>query len=369
MDANRERYKEFVVKPFRRLLEELSPAVLQLDPRFDTTGRTGANFSRINRDIRFAKDKTPYRAQMYLKFSAPFPGEGETGQLYTGISADTVTAGFRIYSGSKRKESALGQIAEPRALAQPKWIAQQKKRLAPALRKLLVHRGKRRVDASRRLADRSRRLEETARLDRAGQAQTGNGHTSVFSARPGQNIPRALPAGTVHLAGRLRLTTKWRNDENECRAFYEQDESCKKNRSGSGACFAHSVLGHHRYAAQDRAATKDWPKAAPKEFGFNPEKLAAFDADLASGNYGLVDSMLILRCGTAVYDKTYQHDYGQIYGERAKKEGPLNHDPQGPYNYFSTKFHPYLPGQRHAHDAVGVKNGYIRHDWNRENAG
>ncbi len=129
MDANRERYQQFVVQPFRRLLEELSPAVLQLDSRFDTTGRTGANFSRINRDIRFAKDKTPYRVQMYLKFSPPFPGEGETGQLYTGISADAVTAGLRIYSGSKRKESALGQIAEPRVLAQPRWVAQQKKRL------------------------------------------------------------------------------------------------------------------------------------------------------------------------------------------------------------------------------------------------
>lgn len=129
MDANRERYKEFVVQPFRRLLEELSPAVLQLDSRFDTIGRTGKNFSRINRDIRFAKDKTPYRTQMYLKFSPAFPGEGETGQLYTGISTDSVTAGFRIYSGSKRKESALGQFAEPRALARPNWVAQQKKRL------------------------------------------------------------------------------------------------------------------------------------------------------------------------------------------------------------------------------------------------
>jgi len=129
MDANRERYQQFVVQPFRRLLEELSPAVLQLDSRFDTTGRTGANFSRINRDIRFAKDKTPYRVQMYLKFSPPFPGEGETGQLYTGISADAVTAGLRIYSGSKRKESALGQIAEPRVLALPKWVAQQTTRL------------------------------------------------------------------------------------------------------------------------------------------------------------------------------------------------------------------------------------------------
>ena len=112
MDANRERYQQFVVQPFRRLLEELSPTVLQLDSRFDTSGRTGANFSRINRDIRFAKDKTPYRAQMYLKFSAPFPGEGETGQLYTGISANVVTVGFRIYNGMKRKESAIGMIAD-----------------------------------------------------------------------------------------------------------------------------------------------------------------------------------------------------------------------------------------------------------------
>jgi uncharacterized protein (TIGR02453 family) len=130
MDANRERYQEFVVEPFRRLLEEVSPTVLQLDSRFDTTGRSGSNFSRINRDIRFAKDKTPYRAQMYLKFSAPFPGEGETGQLYVGISAKTVTAGFRIYGGSKRKESALAVIGDANVAAKPKWIAQQKKRLS-----------------------------------------------------------------------------------------------------------------------------------------------------------------------------------------------------------------------------------------------
>ncbi|HYL61657.1 MAG TPA: serine hydrolase [Candidatus Methylomirabilis sp.] len=89
---------------------------------------------------------------------------------------------------------------------------------------------------------------------------------------------------------------------------------------------------------------KDWPTAAPKDFGFHPEKLDALDADLASGKYGLVDSMLVLRCGTNVYDKTYKHDYGQTYGERGKKEGPLNHDLTGPYNYFSTDFHPYYHG-------------------------
>jgi uncharacterized protein (TIGR02453 family) len=131
MEANRDRYKQCVVQPFRDLCEALAPAMLRLDPRFDVTGRSGANFSRINRDTRFAKDKTPYRAQMYLKFSAPFEGDGEAGQLYAGVFADTVTAGFRIYSGSKRKQSALGLVAEPRVIENPRWLAQQKKRLSP----------------------------------------------------------------------------------------------------------------------------------------------------------------------------------------------------------------------------------------------
>jgi uncharacterized protein (TIGR02453 family) len=129
MDANRERYHEFVVQPFRKLLQELSPAVLELDEGFDTTGRAGANFSRINRDIRFAKDKTPYRPQMYLKFCVPFPGEGDTGELYTGLSAKTVTVGFRVYGGPKRKLSALGVMGDGRIEAQPKWLAQQKAKL------------------------------------------------------------------------------------------------------------------------------------------------------------------------------------------------------------------------------------------------
>ena len=130
MDANRERYQECVVRPFRQLLEATTPAVLALDSRIDTAARGGRNVSRINRDIRFAKDKTPYKTQMYLKFCAPFPGVGETGELYAGVSAKNVTAGFRIYAGSKYKESALAQIAQPRSIAEAGWPARQRKRLS-----------------------------------------------------------------------------------------------------------------------------------------------------------------------------------------------------------------------------------------------
>ena len=130
METHRERYKQAVVQPLRTLCEELTPEVLRLNSSFDCRGRSGANFSRINRDTRFANDKTPYRAQMYLKFAVPFAGEGETGQLYAGFSADAVTAGFRIYCGSKYRESALAKIAGPRLEANPRWLAQQRKRLS-----------------------------------------------------------------------------------------------------------------------------------------------------------------------------------------------------------------------------------------------
>ena len=130
MDEHRDRYQDVVVKPLKKLLEEMGPAVLKLNPQFETTGRRGANFSRINRDIRFAKDKTLYKTNMYVKFPVLLGGELESGELYAGVSADVATAGFRIYGGSKRKQSVLALVAEPRIARNPRWLAQQKKKLA-----------------------------------------------------------------------------------------------------------------------------------------------------------------------------------------------------------------------------------------------
>jgi len=101
----------------------------------------------------------------------------------------------------------------------------------------------------------------------------------------------------------------------------------------------------HGYSQPAAAQTKnDWPTTTPKEMGVNQGQLDDLSNDIAAGKYGLVDSMTVARCGKVVYDKTYQHDYGKIYGERAKTEGPLNHDMHGQYNYFSTDFHPYYHG-------------------------
>lgn len=124
MDENRERYRTVLVDPFRELLDRLTPAARKLNPQFAVGGRVGENFSRINRDIRFARDKSPYRTQMYLFFGEP---RGEGGQLYVGLSAETVTCGFRVYS--EGRTSPLVQIGRARGRENPAWIARQKRKL------------------------------------------------------------------------------------------------------------------------------------------------------------------------------------------------------------------------------------------------
>lgn len=93
---------------------------------------------------------------------------------------------------------------------------------------------------------------------------------------------------------------------------------------------------------QAKGSLGEWPVAEPSAVGLDAAALKALDADIAAGQYGLVDSMLVIRCGKQAYERGYAHDYGKIYGELARKEGPLNHDVKGPYNYFSAEFHPYF---------------------------
>ena len=91
------------------------------------------------------------------------------------------------------------------------------------------------------------------------------------------------------------------------------------------------------------AQQTDWQTASPKSAGLDEKALAAFDAELASGKFGNVDSFTIIRHGKLVFDKRYTRDYATIYGAEAKKQGPLNpHDPSGPYNYYNPWWHPWL---------------------------
>jgi uncharacterized protein (TIGR02453 family) len=123
-DQNRPTYEEHVSGALKGLFEKLAPRMLLLDPEFEISGKTGKNFSRINRDIRFARDKSPYRGNLYLFFGRAGTDLGT--RLYVGLSATGVTCGFAAYHS---RGSELEEILKPRRAREPEEIGRLLKRL------------------------------------------------------------------------------------------------------------------------------------------------------------------------------------------------------------------------------------------------
>lgn len=66
MDENRARYIETVREPFYAFIEDVGSRLQKLDE--DLEIRPHKCLSRINRDIRFSKDKSPYRDHLWISF-------------------------------------------------------------------------------------------------------------------------------------------------------------------------------------------------------------------------------------------------------------------------------------------------------------
>ena len=92
-----------------------------------------------------------------------------------------------------------------------------------------------------------------------------------------------------------------------------------------------SVLVCESATAQGQWPTKSWPTSTPRAEGLDGKVLEKFDAEIAAGTFGNVDSMLVIRHGRIVFDRSYKHDYDRIYAQEAAEPGPLNaNDPLVP---------------------------------------
>lgn len=125
-DRHRHIYDQHVAGALKRLFEELVPVMLDLHPDFEVSGKTGRNFSRINRDIRFARDKSPYRRNLYFYFGLHGHPRLDA-RLYVGLSADGVTCGFAAYDG---RQSSLDRVLKPRRSQRPRELGKLIRSLA-----------------------------------------------------------------------------------------------------------------------------------------------------------------------------------------------------------------------------------------------
>jgi uncharacterized protein (TIGR02453 family) len=68
-EANRERYESVLLEPALEFIEAFAPHLRRISPNFvASTRRSGGSLFRIHRDVRFSKDKSPYKAHVGIRF-------------------------------------------------------------------------------------------------------------------------------------------------------------------------------------------------------------------------------------------------------------------------------------------------------------
>ena len=93
--ANKKRYEAELKQPARAIVAEVNAALGQLSPAHATEKPFKA-LNRINRDIRFSKDKTPYNTRVWAGYHNQTVPKGHGAGYYFGFSPD----GFGIGCGA-----------------------------------------------------------------------------------------------------------------------------------------------------------------------------------------------------------------------------------------------------------------------------
>lgn len=93
-DANRVRYEKNVRDPFKDFVQHIIDLIAKDQPEFKEVLAKDCIF-RINRDIRFSKDKTPYK----MMVSAVVAPEGKKSKAVNGVYFELSPEHVRVYGG------------------------------------------------------------------------------------------------------------------------------------------------------------------------------------------------------------------------------------------------------------------------------
>lgn len=95
---NKARYEGEVRDPFLRLIADLRPSLTSISPHFVVDpSPTGGSMMRIYRDVRFSKDKSPYKISVAAHFWHAHGKEGMTPAFYLHLEPDRSSVGGGLW--------------------------------------------------------------------------------------------------------------------------------------------------------------------------------------------------------------------------------------------------------------------------------
>lgn len=143
-DANRDLYEAGFVAPAKAFVAELGPRLREISPSVQFEPKVNGSISRLNRDIRFSKDKRPYKEHLDLWFWHGGRRSWEVPGFWFSLTPQRVMLGVGLYRFDREQlESYRQSVIHPRsgkalvaAVAEvkakgPYWIGEKTRKLMP----------------------------------------------------------------------------------------------------------------------------------------------------------------------------------------------------------------------------------------------
>ena len=111
------------MSPLKGLVSDLTGPMLAIDSEFVTLPAVDKTISRIYRDTRFSRNKSPYKTCLWITFKRHSPDWKESPCYFFELTADTYRYGMGFYSASKETMDGLRSYIESRPAKFQKAIA------------------------------------------------------------------------------------------------------------------------------------------------------------------------------------------------------------------------------------------------------
>ena len=107
-NEHKERYEELIRGPSLAFIETMEPHLHAISPRFRAIAKkTGGSLMRVYRDIRFAKDKTPYKTNIGIQFRHEVGKDVHAPGFYLHIEPANCFLGVGIWHPDNRTLSKI----------------------------------------------------------------------------------------------------------------------------------------------------------------------------------------------------------------------------------------------------------------------
>jgi uncharacterized protein (TIGR02453 family) len=115
-EAHRPLYEAGYVAPGRALVEALGPRLREISPSVQFDAKTNGSLSRINRDVRFSKNKAPYKTHLDLWFWHGDRRGWSTPGFWFRLTPESVYMGSGMHALEKEPLEAFRQsVVHPRS--------------------------------------------------------------------------------------------------------------------------------------------------------------------------------------------------------------------------------------------------------------